>query len=144
VFTYHVDYSQAMEEMGIKVTYIAAGKYKVEANPDEPLSDEARDHIQGLVDADYDLFIADVGRGRQVSAATVRSDFGQGRVLTASDAKAAGMIDRVATADETIRRLTGNRADDATPVISSNSQAQHALKRRRLEVLEKIYEEDLS
>lgn len=147
VFTYHVDYSQMMAEAGIKVTYIHAGKYKVEGNPDEPLSAEARDHMQSLVEADYNLFVADVARGRKVSAATVRSDFGQGRVLTAADAKAAGMIDRVATADETIRRLTGNRAESMTEIYTtdgSNSQAQNALKRRRLVLLNKIYEEDVA
>jgi capsid assembly protease len=146
VFTYHVDYSQMMAEAGIKITYIHAGKYKVEGNPNEPLSDEARDHIQSQVESDYNLFVADVAKGRKVSTATVRSDFGQGRVLTAADAKAAGMIDRVATADETIRRLTGNRADSMEAMLThvSNSQAQNALKRRRLELLNKIYEEDVS
>lgn len=141
IYTYHVDYSKLLEDTGIKVTYIHAGKFKTEGNPDEPLTDDARDHIQALVNADYELFVADVARGRGVSAATVRSDYGQGRVLTAADAKAAGMIDRIATADETITRLLGNRP--AAESILSNSRAHNALKRRRLDLLNRIYEEDM-
>jgi len=140
VFTVHQDFSKMMEEAGVKISYISAGKYKTEGNPDEPLSDEAREHLQSLVDSAYGLFVCDVAQGRGVTAATVRADYGQGRTLTASAAKAAGLIDRVATAEDTITRLAGRRADD----VGSNSQAQIALKRRRLELLKQIYEEDLS
>lgn len=136
VFTIHDDYSAMLEQAGIKTTLISAGKYKTEANPYQPLNQDALDHLQGLVDAAYGLFVADVAHGRDVPPATVRNDFGQGRVFTAAAAKSSGMIDRVATADETIRRLTGARGH------MSNSQAQLALKRRRLELLNQIYEEE--
>jgi hypothetical protein len=46
----------------------------------------------------------------------VRGGFGEGRVLQAEDALAAGMIDRIATLDETIERLLpagGNPVDAA-------------------------------
>jgi signal peptide peptidase SppA len=132
VFTIHEDYSAALERIGIKTTYISAGKFKVEANPTEPLSDEARDHLQGLVDAAYNLFIADVAKGRGVSVGTVKSEYGQGRVFTAAFAKEAGLIDRVATADETIRRLTGSTAR------AEFEGDRLALLRRRLELAEKI------
>ena len=111
VFTWHDDYSQAMEQAGIKTTYISAGKFKTEANPDEPLTDEARAHLQTLVDSAYGLFVGEVAKGRGVTPAQVRSDYGQGRVLTAQAAKEAGLIDRIATADETLRRLAGQRAE---------------------------------
>jgi len=37
----------------------------------------------------------------------VRGGYGEGRALSAKDAKTAGMIDRIATMDETLARLTG-------------------------------------
>ncbi len=131
VFTMHDDYSKMMERIGISTTYISAGKYKTEANPDEPLSDEARDHLQEIVNDAYGLFVDDVARGRGVTPATVRSDYGQGRVLTANDAKAAGMIDRVATSDETMRRLMGTRAEET-------EGKRLAQLKRRLDLAEKI------
>lgn len=150
VFTAHQDWSAMMERMGVKTTYIHAGKYKVEANPDEPLSTEARDHLQTIVDEAYGLFVADVAKGRGVTAAQVRSDYGQGRVLTAKDAKAVGMIDRVAGYHDTIARLTGVKADGESHPERSAAESKDddapaeptvgnslAAKRLRLELLEK-------
>jgi len=131
VFTIHEDYSAMMEKMGVKVTYISAGKYKTEVSPDQPLNDEARAHLQEIVDDAYGLFVGDVARGRGVSPSVVRSEYGQGRMLTAAAAKAAGLIDRVATADETIRRLVKTRAAEI-------EGKRLALLRRRLELAEKI------
>lgn len=113
VFTRHVDCSGFNEQNGMKPTYIHAGRYKVEGNPDEPLTDEARDHIQSIVDGVYGQFVADVAKGRSAATGTtitpaqVRSDYGEGRVLMARDAKAAGMVDRIATYSETVARLAG-------------------------------------
>ncbi len=107
VFTVHQDLSKALAQEGIDVTLISAGKYKVEGNPFEPLSDEAKAVLQGRVDAAYTQFVTDVARGRGVSAAAVRSGYGQGRALGATDALAAGLIDRIATLDATLGRLTG-------------------------------------
>ena len=42
VFAAHRDFSVALHNAGLKTTLISAGKYKVEANPFEPLSAEAR------------------------------------------------------------------------------------------------------
>lgn len=110
VFTSHADLSKALENEGINVTLISAGKHKVEGHPYGPLSDEARDVMQGRVDAAYTQFVSDVARGRGVSADDVRQGYGEGRALTAPEAKKAGLIDRIETIDATMARLT--RADD--------------------------------
>lgn len=104
VWTMHEDVSKWLEQLGIKDTLISAGKYKVEGNPYEPLSDEARAAIQAEVDAFHGMFIADVALGRNVSEAIVRSDFGQGRMVLAKDAVRRGMADRVASLEETLNR----------------------------------------
>lgn len=123
VFTTHDDQSAWLEKMGIKTTYIHAGKYKVEANPDQPLSADAEQHLQGIVDNAYSLFVSDVAKGRGVTAAKVKSDYGEGRVLTAQEAKAAGMIDRVAGYHETIGRLTGVKAETPSPTLPRDDEA---------------------
>lgn len=119
VFTVHQDLSKALAQEGIDVTLISAGKYKVEGNPFEPLSDEAKAVLQGRVDAAYAQFTKDVARGRGVSVADVRSGYGEGRALSAKEALAAGLIDRIATMDATLSRLTGKsssalRAEDGS------------------------------
>jgi len=107
VFTQHVDFSAALEREGIRVSFIQAGKYKTEGNPFEPLTDEARAHVQSIVDATYAQFVGDVAKGRNTTPAAVRADYGEGRVLTAKDAKAAGMVDRVETYSQAVARLSG-------------------------------------
>lgn len=107
VFAAHEDLSAALEKAGIKVSLISAGKYKTAGNPFEPLSDEERGILQARVDDAYGQFVKDVARGRGVSPGDVRNGYGQGRALSAADAKAAGMVDRIATMEETLARLTG-------------------------------------
>ena len=109
VFAAHQDISGAMEQEGIKVSFISAGKYKVEANPYEPLSDEARAAIQSRVDEYYGMFTAAVARHRGVKASEVRGGFGEGRTVGAKEAVSLGMADRVATLDDTIQDLTRRR-----------------------------------
>ena len=107
VFTVHQDLSQALANEGIDVTMISAGKYKLEGNPFEPLSDEARAMLQTRVNSAYDQFVSDVARGRGVSVSSVRKGYGEGRALPATEALAAKMIDRIATMEDTIGRIMG-------------------------------------
>lgn len=102
VFAAHEDISRAEDAGGVKTTLISAGKYKVEGNPYEPLSEEARAAIQARVDEFYGMFTRAVARNRGVSADAVRDGFGEGRVVGARDAVRLGMADRVATLDEVI------------------------------------------
>ncbi len=104
VYQLHEDDSTALENLGVKYTFISAGKYKVEGNNFQPLDDEARTAMQGVVDDFYDLFTKAVARGRGVAVKAVRSGFGEGRCLTAQDAVKQGLADRIATLDEVLSK----------------------------------------
>jgi HK97 family phage major capsid protein len=104
----HADYSEQLKQKGVNVTEIAAGKYKTEGSPYAPLGEEAKAFQQQRVNEYYDAFVGAVARGREVSKKDVRDGFGQGRVVGAAEAKRLGMVDRVATLDETIARLGGD------------------------------------
>jgi signal peptide peptidase SppA len=107
VLAVHYDYSEQAAMEGVKPTLIKAGKFKAEGHPDFPLGDEAEQHIQEEVDRYYGMFLKAVSAGRGVSVERVRSGFGEGRVFGAQEALRAGMVDRVATLDETIARFAG-------------------------------------
>lgn len=109
VVAMHVDYSEQLKADGIKVTYIHAGQFKVEGNAAEALGDDARAFIQHQINEYYDAFIGAVARGRGVTPSTVSKNFGQGRIYGAEQAKAAGMVDRIATLQEVIRGLQPRR-----------------------------------
>lgn len=114
VYAAHTDMSAANEAAGMKVSYISAGPFKTEGNPDEPLTDEGRAAIQEQVDAFYEMFLADVAKGRETNVETVRESYGQGRTLLARKALAAGMVDRIDTLEATVRRLQRKPAAVAT------------------------------
>ena len=157
VFAVHQDLSEAMAREGIKTTLISAGRYKVEQNPFEPLSDEAREAAQAHVNETYASFIEAVARGRGVRASDVRDGFGEGRVLSAKRALQAGMVDRIETLDQTLTRLVGTGsvpvpsqtaedttsqmfADDLSSVVTEEATEQRGLGRdarsRRLRISE--------
>jgi signal peptide peptidase SppA len=101
----HEDISQANEKEGIKITLISAGPFKVEGNPYEPLSAEARAAMQADVDSYYQMFTKAVAKGRGVSQAKVLEGYGQGRMVMAALAAKQGMVDGVATLDQTLARF---------------------------------------
>jgi capsid assembly protease len=115
VITSHTDESKAEEMQGLKTTVLTAGKFKAEGHPYEPLADEARAAMQAKLDTYYAMFTGDVARYRAVEPARVRGGFGEGRVVTAKAAQAEGMVDRVATLQETIERLATGRARVKAP-----------------------------
>jgi HK97 family phage major capsid protein len=114
VYAVHEDRSAMNEAEGLKYTIIKAGKYKAEGNPFGPLSDDALAAAQEKIDQYYGMFVRDVATFRGVSVAEVRNGYGEGRALIAKQALAAGMIDRVATLEETLQRLGGKKPQLAT------------------------------
>lgn len=126
VIAAHDDESSMWEEhRGIKTSLISAGKYKAEANPFGPLTAEAREMIQGLVDEVYGWFVADVAKGRGVKRSDVEAGFGQGRMVGATDAVASGMADRVDTLEGTIARLSrgGRRSVAPAQAVEEEPEA---------------------
>lgn len=105
VFARHVDMSGALAQDGVDVTLISAGKFKTEGNPYGPLGDEAKAALQAQVDEFYGMFVDDVARGRGVTSDAVIGGYGEGRMLLASQALAAGMVDRIDTLDGTLAAM---------------------------------------
>ncbi|TBE54458.1 S49 family peptidase [Rhizobium ruizarguesonis] len=129
VYVVHQDISERLAAEGIRMQFFAEGPRKTEINPFEPMSQEAGKALQARVRYGYDLFVADVAKGRKVSEAVVRADpeksdkhFGGGRVYGAKEAVRLGMADRVATLDETITRLIGGGARQSARAAAERSR----------------------
>jgi signal peptide peptidase SppA len=126
VIMVHTDWSKWNETQGMKVTYITAGRYKSEGNPDEPLGAEAKAFEQSRVNDYYGMFVKAVARGRNTTVARVRDEMGEGRMYGAKDALANNMVCGIKTFDEAVRAL---RADMKQPRGPSSSQARTAIAR---------------
>lgn len=115
VFNVHEDHSGANAAAGVRVTYVYAGRRKVEGNSDSPLTPDALGAIQQRVDDYYGLFVAAVARNRKASQKAVREGYGEGDVLTAQRAVAAGLADRIETLDAVLKRLGAKAEQTGSP-----------------------------
>lgn len=121
VYAAHQDLSVKYEMEGKRVSLISAGKFKVEGNPFQALSEEARDAIQSVVNEFYDWFVADVAAGRRTTEATVRAGFGEGRMLPAKRALGERMVDGVDTLENVIGRALRGEPTRGRAMSSSSS-----------------------
>jgi capsid assembly protease len=110
VVTEHLDDSEAYKMAGYTSTVIAQPEFKAELWG--TLSDEARARLEDLVGQYYTMFKKAVARNRNIAVTDVEKKYGEvgpGRLLTAAEALKVGMVDRIATLEETIARLVGRR-----------------------------------
>lgn len=91
----HMDYSKAMEKRGVAVTFVYAGEKKVEGNPYQPLSAEAKADWQEEIDGLYQMFVQTVARNRAITAEQVIAT--KAAMFSRDKAVAAGLATRVNT-----------------------------------------------
>lgn len=131
VFAAHDDISAMQEKLGVKTTLVSAGPFKTEGNPFEPLTEEALAAIQDRVDEMYDVFTSDVAKGMATTQAAVKAGYGQGRMLSAARALAEGMVDRVGTLEDTVRRLQNPSGRSR---VATRSAEGHGIEENGIEV----------
>ena len=91
----HADYSGNLAKEGIKVTFIHAGRHKVDGNQFEPLQKQQLERWQAQVDAMRDRFAAVVGKGRgqrHTKSAALKTE---AQMFTAAEALELGLVDAV-------------------------------------------------
>jgi len=98
-----VDMSKALTAAGITVNVIKFGAHKSDGSPVEPMSDDAREHFQAMVDEVGELFCVTVARNRGLSAAQVRDT--EAACFLAAESVALGLADVVAPPDEAYQAL---------------------------------------
>ncbi|MEA2255564.1 MAG: hypothetical protein QOG35_1609, partial [Solirubrobacteraceae bacterium] len=126
VYMVHYDWSGWNEQEGIAPTYISAGRYKTEGNPDEPLGDEAIADWQQEVDDLYAMFADAVAAGRDVSVDTVIAEYGEGRTLLAARALQSGLVDRIDTLEAVISGLLAPGSAGGAAARASSPPAPRA------------------
>lgn len=100
VVTSHVDVSKMMDEWGYKITFIFAGKHKVDGNPYEALKPEVKERIQARIDELYSIFVSNVARNRDMDEKAVRKT--EALTFTASEATSNGLADNVGDLSDSI------------------------------------------
>lgn len=123
VYTIHEDWTKNLEQDGITITTISAGRFKMEGAPWLALSEDAKQVLVERVDEVYGWFIKAVAAGRRDTQTNVRAGYGEGRVLGAEQSVQAHLADRVGTFEEAVARL-------ATKVSSRSGARAETLQRK--------------
>jgi len=116
VVTAHVDYSKAMEQSGVKVTFFKFGAHKVDGNPYEALSPEASKRIQARIDKLGAVFVSTVARNRDMEEEAVRKT--EALTYDAEDSVEVGFADRVGSLEDGLSAFT----DEAAQELEKESQ----------------------
>lgn len=115
VVVMHVSMEKMLDEMGIKVTFIHAGKHKVDGNPYEDLPEDVRADIQKNIDKSYAAFVGVVAKGRRMDEKAVRAT--EARTYRADDALSLGLIDAVASPSEAVRAFLGELSGSTSQLV---------------------------
>lgn len=128
----HAEFSDMMENAGVKITFIYAGKHKVEGNAYEKLSKSAKKRFQKRVDHSYGEFVALVANNRDMEEQAVRDT--EALTYDATEAIEVGFADRVGAFDEEMAAFTEEAAETenefmalkpkATPASAGNTDGQ--------------------
>lgn len=118
VVVYHEDQTEMNAKRGVKVELIRSGERKVERNPYEPLTDQARQAMQDESDRLYDLFVSTVARNRgmtveQIVATKATTYHGQSGIDV-------GLADKLGTFADLLGHLQSEDYD-AQAIMSRNT-----------------------
>ena len=100
------DLSQMAAQDGIKVHVVTSkgATHKGVGVPGTEITEEQLQDVQERVDAVNDFFVSSIARGRGIAKRDAQS-LADGRVHIAATAKSLGLVDRVMSSDEALRRL---------------------------------------
>jgi len=124
VVTAHIDVSKKAEKDGVAVTYIYAGRHKIDGNPFEPLPDRVKARVQERVDAVYGMFVSRVAEYRGMSENDVIDT--EADVYYGEDAVTMGLADGVASFDRLLSKILVS--DEAFPAGSGHTTQHHEVK----------------
>ena len=113
----HEDMSGLFEKIGIKPEVIKSGELKDMLNPMSPMSDEAREIVQRVVQEVRDQFVQAVTDGRDNLDRAAVEALADGRIYTGQQAVENGLVDEIGGLREALDRagdLTGLGPSPAT------------------------------
>jgi signal peptide peptidase SppA len=101
----HADYGHRLHEAGIVPTLIYAGPRKVDGNPYEKLTTEAKTELKSEIERFYGLFVATVAKFRPgLTEDAIRAT--ESRTYIGEDALKAGLVDEIGSFESALADLS--------------------------------------
>ncbi|HYD07251.1 MAG TPA: S49 family peptidase [Reyranella sp.] len=139
VVTTHMDVSQAMANAGYKITFVHAGKHKVDGNPYQPLPEDVKARYQAHVNDLWEVFINTVARNRGLNPKKVKDT--EAACFGATEAVSNGLADTIGTLDDALAAYAVDLStpDDGEDEMSKQDESaanQAAIDQARAEGVE--------
>ncbi len=120
-----VSLSGLMQKIGITNQSIKTGEMKDIGSPLSEMSDAQRAVLQGVVDDMYDRFLQLVHENRPGLTKEADQQLRDGRIFSAQQALAGGLVDRIEYLDETIERTKRTAGIDEATVVVYRQPSEH-------------------
>jgi len=126
VIAKHLDISARNEQMGVKVTTVAAGAHKNDLSPHEPITEQSMKFLVDMVQGYYTQFVDAVAKYRGIGADAVRAT--EAGVFFGQKGVDIGFADRIETPQAAIDRVAmqareSRAARSTKPSIGARAQA---------------------
>ncbi len=126
----HTELSKAYEEAGFKFNMFRSPQFKADWNYFESMPEESAKFYQDEVNKITSDFQQAIARHRGVKLKKVQNDFGQGRMLTAQNAVAVGLADKIGSLQDVVLQ-SGKRSKERTHIRGgANSKFRRAAMER--------------
>ncbi len=116
------DYSKLLDDLGIKTNTIKSGAHKDILSGSRKMTEEERQILQSINKDSFDQFVDVVKKGRHMSESKVRK-LADGRIYSAQQAKANGLIDQIAYKDQALKDLEKAIKVDDPQIITFNQES---------------------
>jgi protease-4 len=99
-----IDVSEFLSEHGVNSETITSGRNKAMGGYFDPMTEEQKSILQGLVDEAYEQFTGIVAEGRDLPLSTVK-DLADGRIYSAKQAMELDLIDEIGSVDDAFANM---------------------------------------
>ena len=120
------DVSGFLNKHGIKHETITAGDNKAMGSSVEKLTKEQKKIYQSIVDESYNQFVNIVAKGRDMSFSKAKK-IADGRVYTAKQAKAKGLVDHIGTKEEAMEIMKSDNNFEGIEFVTYKPNEQNIL-----------------
>lgn len=123
VVAVHASYEKLLQNAGISVTFIYAGKQKIDGNMYQDLPDDVRERFQARVDKSYEQFVSLVAENRDLDPQAVRDT--EAACFDADEALAAGLIDAIQSPADAVAAFRLELAGKTTTTTRVSKMSQN-------------------
>lgn len=127
----YLDIEGIFTRLGARVVEVIA-----EQSPNkrlDPDSPEGKAELQAIVDRSGELFLTGLEASRRTDRATLVDQYGQGLVFTSQEAMARGMIDRIASFEETLATLADRGTGKSAGSAAARKGQEHIMAQEKTE-----------